>query len=76
MEVNQDIQFQFDFTIPASEIEVAQVVEISENVEVITVQDQNENSFPVSKKKFVCSVCTASFTRNLFLKRHVLSPLY
>ena len=42
---------------------IAQVVEITENNEV---QDKK-----VLKKNFVCSHCTASYTRNLDLQKHI-----
>ena len=63
------LQSQNDFIVlSASEIEGPQLVERAENVQVIKVQDKNEK---VSKKNFVCTQCTASYTRNLSLQRHI-----
>mgnify|MGYP001229303721 CR=1 FL=1 len=63
------LQSQSDFIVLfASEIEGPQLVERAENVQVIKVQDKNEK---VSKKNFVCTQCTASYTRNLSLQRHI-----
>ena len=63
------LQSQSDFIVlSASEIEGPQLVERAKNVQVIKVQDKNPK---IQKKNFVCTQCTASYTRNLSLQRHI-----
>ena len=63
------LQSQSDFIVlSASEIEGPHLIERAENVQVIKVQDKNGK---ISKKNFVCTQCTASYTRNLSLQRHI-----
>ena len=64
----EDEQLLQSVLVPASEIEVAEFVEIPENVNVVSVQDQNGN---LSKKNFVCTICSTAFTRKLSLQRHI-----
>ena len=60
------LQSQSDFIVlSTSEIEGSQL-ERAENVQVFKVQDKK-----VLKKNFVCPHCTASYTRNLSLQRHI-----